>query len=665
MATPATQTFNAQHNLAVSSGAFQKCAPNIATNIRSCGTVTGCNAIGMTVPQLTSSYTSSNNYLIMEALFQHEMEIKMCEAVQNGMYDFLMANKVAMNKKMQTRQVNSGQVEIIPFIQARQYSPINNAYWLVSNGMANGANWQVNVVSSTDIPPDARSFPPGERVYIDGQTIGGTNTHTSFQIVSSTVVNAGNPSAYCVLVLAPQNSGSYLASAALTSPVTGLLKRGTANINDYEEFCAEPPAYLNWKDVPFWIETQRTSMCSSELYEKWRKWVLADNALYREYGDLPEIEKNRQLAADWQRRMVDVMFWGKAINANQTLSLYPNLPAIETYSSPNLNTGGAQCIGVRANMIGIYEQHVQCGRVYDLQGANLDLISLFNSLYQMKRVRESSSSKMVTQFDIFTDNITAEAINSAMISYYNAKSQNTMRLTYDVSKGANGNPGAVDSMSSGNQPIHQADFGFNYRSYNIFYPNVRINIISHYFFDDYLSSMQTALGQNSNAGRFLWVLDFAGIYPGIMDSNRVVNTTGNLKTLAAVDSSFGCVMRVPTTTQTLTSVTGTMIVECTFGNLLLENFPITGIIYQDTNPPLYPPTTTSTTTTSTTTVLFYNTAQTYTANCPVGYVGSPVTVTAAANSFVSGTSQADANSKALSYATQTAIEQLACTPIES
>lgn len=654
-------TANAQHNLDLTSNAFQKCAPNIATNIRTCGTVTACNAIPMNTNNLVTSYTSGGDYLLMESLLHHDMEIKMCEARQNGLYDFFMANKVGISHKINSRKLNSGEIEIEPFILARQYSQINNAYWVVSSGVANGSNWQVNVVSSTNIPPDGRSFPPGERAYIDGITVGGTNTHTAWIIVSSTVIN----NAYVILILQPANAGSYLAAAALTSPTTGILRRGTANVNDYESFCAEPPAYLNWKDVPFWVETQRTSRCRSELYDKWRKLLLEDNALFREFGDLPEIEKNRQLGADWQRRMVDTMMWGKAINANQTVTLYNNLPQIDTFPGGNLNTGGAQCIGKRANMVGIYEQHQQCGRVMDLLGANLDLIALFNSLYQMKRVREASGKNEVTQFDIFTDNITAEAINTAMVAYYNAKSGNSLRLTYDVSANANGNPMAVDAMSAGNQAVHKANFGFNFRSYNIFYPNVRINICSHYFFDDYLSAMQTALGTSNNSGRLLWVLDFAGIYPGILESNEVVNTTGDLKIMAAIDAGFGCTMKVPKTTQTLMSVTGTMIVECTMGNLLIENFPVTGIVSVDANPPLYPPTTTSTTTTTTAATIFYNTSQSYTASCGVGFEGTPVTVTSAANSYVSGISQADANAKALSAATEAAQSQLVCTPIQS
>lgn len=576
------------NNLLLQTNAFSKCAPNISTNIKQCGTVTLCNAKSMLSTELASSYTRSGEYLVMEALLQTDFEIKMCDTVQNTLYDFLMANKVSISAKWKggAQRVNSGLINIAPFVLARQYSAINNAYWAVSGGTSSGENWQVDVASTTNIPPDVRSFAVDERVYITGETGGGTKTMTSWKVVSATLINNA-----VRLVLSPQNSGSYLASSRLASPVTGILTRGTANKNDYEKYCAEPPAYLNWKNVPFWVETQRTSMCKSSLYDKFRKLLMEGNPLYREYGDLDEIERNRQLGADWQRRMVETMFWGKPISANQTLTLYSSLEDIETFDGGSLGVDGAKCVGKRANMVGIYEQLAQCGRVMDLQGAQLNLISLFNELYNIARTRQGAGKQQSTVIDIFTDNITAEAINQAMISYYLAKSQNTLRVTVP----AGGNPGVNFNRD---QDLQKAEFGFNYRSYNLFYPaNVRINIISHYFFDDYLTANSSVSGQ-SNAGRLLLVLDFSGIYPGIASSNRVVQKTGDLKTLASISPDFGCVLQVPTQEQTLTSVTGTMIVECPAGNLWLENFS-SAVPAVTSGGPVYPPTTTTTTTTST------------------------------------------------------------------
>jgi hypothetical protein len=496
-----------------------------------------------------------------------------------------------MSKKISFDKVTSGEWAIRPYILARQYSAINNAYWFVQGGKTvQGTKWQVDVSSTTNIPADTRSFATGQRVYIAGLTNAGTKTMTAWQVdvavTSPSVTNA------IELTLIPQNAGSFLSGSRLQSPVTGLLTRGTNNVSDFEKFCQEAPAYLNWKNVPFWIETQRTALCRSTQYEKWRNYLLADNPLYAEFGDLTEIEKNRQLGADWQKRLVETMFWGKKINAYQNLAQYNLLDPILAYdgSAYGLGVDGGTCTGVRANMIGVYEQLVECNRVVDLQGATLNLISLFNELYNMKRVREGSTGKYVTQFDIFTDSVTASAINSAMIAYYNTLSGGNTRYTVDVNK----QPGVSFNKD---QDIQKAEFGFMYRSYNLNYPAIRINVITHYFFDDYLTG-NTFAGQ-ANAGRLLLVLDFAGIYPGIMSSNRKVWNTGELKDLARINSDFGCVMEVNTKETTLMSITGTMVVECPAGQLWLENFAATTPSTTADSSVVYPTTVGAGTTTTT------------------------------------------------------------------
>jgi hypothetical protein len=577
------------NNLLLSPNAFAKCAPNLTTNIKECGSVTSCNAKAMIQSELTN-YTRTGDYLIMGALIKHDMEIKMCDTVQNGLYDFFMANRVNVNKKVKTESVDSGQWMVKPFAMARQYSAINNGYWYVQNGVATGSNWQVDVSSTTNIPGDVRSFPVGQRVYIAGLTAANTKTMTAWQILvsipSPAVANGVQ------LVLTPQNAGSYLSGSRLQSPVTGLLTRGTANITDFENFCAEPPAYLNWKNVPFWIETQRTTLCRGTMYERWRKWLLEDNPLYREFGDLTEIEKNRQLGADWQKRQVETMLRGSKISANQTLANYNQLPMITAYdgSAYGLGIDGGTCVGYRANMVGIYEQLVECNRVMDLQGAQLNLIALFNELYNMKRIREGATGKYVEQFDIFTDNQTAHAINQAMILYYANETGNYARWTVGVNE-------MPQASFNKEQDIQKAQFGFNYRSYNLMYPALRINVITHYYFDDYLTANSFA-GQ-ANAGRLLLVLDFTGIYPGIAASNRKVWNTGELKNLAALNSSYACVMEVNTQETTLMSVTGTMIVECPAGNLWLENFASGQPAYTNPSNIVYPSTVGAGTTTTT------------------------------------------------------------------
>jgi hypothetical protein len=551
----------------VNANAFSKCSPAITSNIKQCGSVTVCNAIPPTADELATLYEKSGDFRVMEALFHHDFEIKMCEAVQNGLYDFFMANKVNVRKTMQTRRLPGGLIEIAPFVLARQYSPINNAYWEVFHGQPSGGNWLVHVVSSTNIPADVRSFPAGLRVWIKGKSAGGSAINSQYSVVSATF-NAG-PEAYVAIILKPQNAGSKLPNDKLGNPTQGILIRGTPNVSDFEKFCNEMPAYLNWKNVPFWVETTRNSMCKSSRYDKWRELVLSDNALYREFFDLDDIQKNKQIANDWQRRLVDQMFWGKAL-AGQDASNYESLDSIPAFDIATDWSGaelgidvnavdyGANCVAKRANAVGIYEQLVECSRVNDLQGAQLNLPALFTELYNMMRVREGNNHPAPRTFDIFTDSVTAKNINTAMLQYYNNESDGMARLNID------GNGFIAQNK------MKKANFGFSYRSYDLFWPaGVTINIITHNYFDDALTAANQ-VGQ-ADQSRVLWILDFTGIYPGILASNRVVHKTGDIKTLASINPSFACVMRVDTQEQTLTSVTWTMIVECPNSNLILES----------------------------------------------------------------------------------------------
>lgn len=560
----------ADNTFSTNTNAFSKCSPAISTNIKECGTVTQCNAKPMTSGDLTSVYMKSSQFRVMEALFHHDMEIKMCEAVQNGLYDFLMANKVNLSKRLSTRRLNAGEIDIAPFVMARQYSPINNEYWAVTNGASSGdgnANhWTVRVASTTNIPANTQSFPVGLRVFIQGKSPGGSATKTAWTVVTATLAADGT---YVTLVLNSGNDGSKLLPAhadKLYAPAVGVLTRGTPNISDFEKWCNEAPSYLNWKNVPFWTETTRNSMCRSDLYAKWRKLVLADNALYREFFDLPEIEKNKQIGADFQRRLVQQMFFGKPISTNQTTGLYDNLDSITipTLTPTDLNGNsigaeGGRCIGKRANMIGVYEQHAECGRVLDLQAAVLNIPALAKALYNMMRIRKANGTKSAMSFDIFTDSITAEKFNQGMLAYYQDKSLNMARLNIN---------------GEGFSIAKKADFGFLYRSYSLFWPQgVVVNLITHEYFDDLITAGLAADATLGNQARVFWILDFSGIYPGIIASNRVVNKNGgDLKTLSQVSADAACVMETAGIEWTHTSMLMTMIVECTMGNLLIENF---------------------------------------------------------------------------------------------
>ncbi len=571
------------NNLALSANAFSKCAPNISTNIRQCGTVALCNARPLTSDDLDSTYTKSGEYRVMEALLMADMEIKMCEAQQNGLYDFLMANKVNMSKKVIAHGKDSGLLQIAPFIKARQFSPINNEYWLFGGGNASGENWAIEVHSAGNVPLDVRSFPIGINVFLNSAGAGGAVSRTAWKVVSATLNGS-----VIDLVMSSMNANSNLDAAKVdTTPTAGYLTRGNNNVSDYEKECQEKPTYMTKKLVPFWVKTRRWSMCKSSKYDQYRALMMANNPLFREFGDVPDIERNRQLAMEFQKAEVQDFFWGKPLD-NQNLADYDELEDIVTDDSGvalGLGVDGDVCVGKRAEPVGVYEQLAECDRVVDLLGEGLNLIALFHAFYDIIRIRSSRGDNN-RNIDVFTDTVTAELINRAMIMYY-----------ADRAKDSNGDTLLRINSDAGQFSVaKKAEFGFLYRSYPLHWPaGVVMNVLTHYAFDDEIA-VATDAGIGDTARR-LWVLNFAEIYPGIISSNRVVQNTGDLKTLASINSDFACVMKVHTRQQTLNSVTGTVVVECPASNLILENFNGSLPSAEEVEGLFYPARTTTTTTT--------------------------------------------------------------------
>lgn len=602
----------------VSPDFWNKCRPVIGNTMKQCGTVTLCDAIPMEEADAQGLYMAAQedggySFRVMEHLFEHDFEIAMCEATQNTMADFLMSLKVPVNSRISTRRLQGGELEIAPFITARQYSPINDAFWLIIDVRAyNGsyddsgfstADLVAEVVSSTNIPWSADNFPEGMRVYVTGQAAGGSATHTSWYVLGAGLDTAGAQMVY----LQGQNAGSFLESAALTPPgesratVKGWMVRGGPNVSDYEKWCHEQSAYTNWHDVPFWVETIRTTTCKSTQYEKWRALVAKNNRFYREFYDLTETEKNRQLDRDWKNRQVNTLFWGKAISAYQTLGSYMSLDPIESFAGildangdQILGTDGGTCVGRKANLIGWYEQMAQCGRVMDLGNAQMYLTALFEEIYNMYRVRKSNGKANPHVFDCFTDTRFAKVFNDAMITYYLANLQGKAQVNIPIT---GVNLSQTDPQTQG--PAKTAKFGFTFRSYELIWPaGIVINIISHEYFDDRVSVAKQS-GMES-VGRVFWVLDFGSFYPGIIATNSQEWETGKLKDLAAVNESYACVLAVNTKRQKLTSMMWTAVVECPMGSLMLENLELiapdaTTVVSGLT----YPGSTTTSTTTTT------------------------------------------------------------------
>lgn len=534
---------------------FRHCAPALRTDIERCGTVALCTATKIeTAADLEAIYTSDGDYRVLGAMLATAFEIKACGIVQNSWEDFFMANLKPMRKNVQLDSLTKGVQKIKPFVLADQKHPINNVYWRASAGTtAGGGNWQVDVQSRSGIPADVRSFTVGERVYIESiHSVTGMKN-----IWSGVIADADLNGLYVRLVITPQNAGTEFNTPE--SPVTGILKRGSANVGRSESFCDDEPGYINRNAVEFWMEHTKTTICTSSRWREWRKAIFENNPLYAKYFDLPEAESNKQKLQAFRSKVFNNAMWGQPISANQTLSLYPNLPQVTNYLSPSgLGVDGGTCDGWKANMIGWLQQLQRCGMIYDAQGADLNLWSLIDAIYLLRRVRQGIGSSAANQFDAFTDVTTADLMVQGFISLFKAYSQDTMRM--NVETGEN------------------KEFGFYYRRIMLVGKagGVTLNIITNYGLDDYLAEWQDYASQLGDAelvrgGRAIWLLDMTGMYLGVIDSTRKSSTSGRQEDLARIDPGYLCVEDAPVKEVIQIGLTATAVLECPAANLLIWN----------------------------------------------------------------------------------------------
>lgn len=540
--------------MAIAANIFEKCLPAIGTSINSCGALTECDVVTATPEELEDIFQDeTGDFRDMSSLLKTQFEIKVCGTKQNGLYDFLMANARPMKNRTIKTPLGFGNTEIAPFIMAETQSVINDKYWSIKESSESEGVITFNLQSPGNVDLDLTWFPDDIRVFAFGTSAGGSAIRASYKVVGANAATFGGSPSIEVDVTS-QNAGSFLPDAKVSTPTTGFLVLGTPNIADVERWCENRPALNGRKHVPFWFETNRWTMCVDELYERAFARLRANNDYFKLFGDIEIAQRNKQYAERFQRDWVNQVFWGKASNANQTLAGYRNLPTIASATSTvfDLNTEN-KCIGRKADVIGIYEQLAQCNRVADLQGQQLNLEEFFQAIYEIVRSRgdQGKPNKIV---EVITDSYFASLFQRGMIRYFNAQSEGLARFMIDTKKIMTGQPG---------------EFGFSFDSYHLIWPQgVELRILTHDFFDDFVSIAKDE-GVEST-GRMLWILDWTGIYPGIIASNRVVHRTGAIEDLAKIDASYACIMNSPTQEVSLNSVTYTVVVDCPSDNLIIE-----------------------------------------------------------------------------------------------
>lgn len=560
-----------------------QCAPVISSNYDTCGTVTKATIAHLNVSQLTALFTSGGLFADLDAWFKHSVEMKACGVRRFALYDWIMANADREAYRAAVTGIKGVKtVSLIqPFIFGRQETVINKDHFKISNGWTAGSGGTYPATHGTDTSPltdaqlnttdpsdvnnqrrvirvtsrygiamDPNWFRFRETIHIFTRRGNGASEHGQWKVLA-TASNAALT--FVDVVIADMNAATP--DPFNSAPTSGVMIPGINNVNDYEKWCQNLPTIDPRKRVPFWVQTFRTARCVDSQYREVYGRLMEANPAFREFGDLPLAERNRQDELENQKRFVNEFFYNKPINANQTLIAWESLEAINSVDGSVLNLGlGGKIQGRRANFIGVREQLRQCDRYFDLTNNPLNLEEFFQLNYDIKRARESQGRK-VTDIDWWTDSLFRSRFQTAMMQYYKTMYLDTLRTTIQINQ-------LNDSL------------GVIYDSYYVKRPGgVRINIMSDEYFDDFRD--QFADQSIESRGALLLCLDIgkpgAGtIYWAQIAANRKVYTTAKIEELARLDSTYRCVMETVSIEQTLKSESGTVVVECPLNSAWVE-----------------------------------------------------------------------------------------------
>lgn len=558
------------------------CSVVSSNNYDTCGTITRSSISYLTPSQLEDLFAPNGLFADLDAWFKTSLEMKACGTRTNGFYDWLMssADNVRGKTLMNIMRLDRNPSLMFPFIMGRQNSIINTDYWYVSGGLANNGSYNVDspdtaigtltagplttaqknlgaagdriirVATRAGYDMDEKWFVDRDVVHIFTRTAG-VSGDGAWKVLASAVSTARD---YVDVLVTSQNDGStmpYDATAGATSG--GVLVRGVNNVNDYERWCNNRPNLDGKKQVPFWVQTMRRTRCIDEQYKEYYKRLNEPgvNEAFRAFGDLSIAERNAQDEAEYQKAFVNAFLFNKPISANQTLANWQSLEDITTPTGYSLDpiTGG-KLIAKRANFKGVKQQLFECGQYRDLANQVLNLDEFLQLNYDIKRARETQN-RMVKSIDWWTDSSFAVKFNQAYFQYLARQYGDNFRTNANVvpKNGENG-------------------LGMVWDSYRFQYPaGIDINIITHPTFDDFRNENRLA-GQES-VGTMLLCLDIGKPGPGggtiywsRLAANRKVHSLGDLDKLAAIDKDWACVMESVTQEITLSSETGTVIVEC-------------------------------------------------------------------------------------------------------
>lgn len=363
----------------------------------------------------------------MDRIIGQTKEARMCGVKERGMVDLLLSRHVA-----KPGLINPS--NIAPYRLLPQRRTINANWFRITAGVAVGAHtaqWQVTVESAARFAgSNALKNPelfllPGTQVCIEWKDAAGIRYAPIFKIVTST--NATATTATLVLqtpfmgaanVATLAQSDTYFtaldaATKAGYQPTDGVLSILANSTSDYERFDQQPPAVNNLQLKDVWRQTHRWQFKYNDEYVKALESELTSE-FFKKFQTLPLAEQRRQIEMWVEQQTMNTFFYGAPANEYQTVETYSSLERITDPDDANFP------IEFKCNTLGVRHQMGLNNRLYDKQGAALDIDAIQEICYNLKRNREVGGQE-VEVIDSMTGRFNKGRIRETMIRYYKQK----------------------------------------------------------------------------------------------------------------------------------------------------------------------------------------------------------------------------------------------------
>lgn len=522
------------------------------------GSLTKLDIRGITPADLVTLGTKGTGELKM--LWQQALRARITGVRENNLYDLIMSRTTSTGKLLNEQKIGNRSF-FLPYIQMLQQDFINVSAFVINSGAASSRagttvsglyypthTREIVVANSPSqwasaIKDPYRYFLPGSYISVLNLSAGGAAQEPNFKVLAAERIDDDTSTVFIVPNLTATYFDTLTSGQKLVyQPTNGICQIGVNSISDYESYCRNHPAELSRRVIDFWFTNSRYTESYDDVTLEYLNKIKAGEV--NEYLDifrtLEMTEYNKLQMANYQKNMVNEFFYGQQIDETQTVETYQNLPKVEGRMGEFLE--------YKSRALGVKELLRRCNRVIDLEGAALDLNQLETLLLTLRRRREVDGGT-VREIDIMCGHTCAIAIDQVMMGFYKAINRTDFTQTFAPQTIANGHL-------------------WNYRSYDLLYAQVRINVIVEPFFEDFKDHFTSTLAPRGNQ---LVILDWADIKRGVAKTASRMSNTPDINT----DPTLACTIKTNVMHHRLESTMFTVMLQDPSRHLWIENFDLT------------------------------------------------------------------------------------------